>query len=181
MDEFEGQTENAIGVSEASLRQPSIFHYITVIPTWLACLALFILMVMTFFDVVLRSTINNPIESGTELTRIFMATAVFASLPVVSWKGTHIIVDLMDPLFSRRLAHIRDIVIDLTCGIVLIWPAIRIWELAERAHMFGDVTEYIGIPQYLPNLFIAFFTSITAVVFIIRGVVRIIAPNKVPS
>ncbi|MCB1366225.1 MAG: TRAP transporter small permease subunit [Rhodobacteraceae bacterium] len=181
MEDYEGTTENAISATEASLRQPSIFHYIAVIPTWLACLALFILMIMTFIDVIMRSAFDNPLESGTELTRIFMAIAVFASLPIVSWKGTHIIVDLMDPLFSRRMAHIRDTLIDLACGVILIWPAIRVWEIAERARMFGDVTEYIGFPQYLPGWFIAFFTMITAIVFIIRGIIRIFAPNKVPS
>lgn len=180
MSEFEGQTENAISASEASLRQPSIFHYIAVIPTWMAALALFVLMGMTFLDVIMRSAFDNPFESGTELTRIFMAIIVFASLPVVSWKGRNIIVDLMDPLFNRTLARIRDTLIDLICGAVLIWPAIRVWELAERARSFGDVTEYMAFPQFIPGWFIAFFTLVTALAFIARGLARVFFPSKVP-
>ena len=34
----------------------------------LAALALFLLMAMTFADVVLRSTVNNPILAATEMT-----------------------------------------------------------------------------------------------------------------
>jgi len=179
--EFEGMTENAIDAREASLRQPSIWHYIAVIPTWIACIALFFLMGMTFLDVILRSAFNAPLQYGTELTRLSMAIIVFASLPIVSWKGTHIIVDLMDPLFSRGAARVRDVVIDLLVGIVLFWPAMRVWELAERARSFGDVTEYMNMPQFLPGWFIAFFTFITAITLVVRGLARIVAPHKVPS
>ena len=67
---------------------------------------------------------------------------------MVSWKGGNIVVDLLDPLFSRRLARLRDIAIDLICGVILFWPAIRVWELAERSRQYGDVTEYLNFPQY---------------------------------
>lgn len=180
MSDTEGQTENAAGAGEVSLRQPTLFHLIAILPTWMAALSLFALMVMTFFDVILRSALNNPIESATELTRLFMAIVVFASLPMVSWKGRHIVVDLLDPVYSRKLARLRDIVIDLGCGLALLWPARRVWDLAERARSYGDVTEYLGFPQYLPGWFIAFFTLATAIVFLARGVTRIVAPARVP-
>ncbi|MCP5087252.1 MAG: TRAP transporter small permease [Rhodobacteraceae bacterium] len=170
-----------IGEAEISLRQQSIWHYIAVAPTWLSALTLFALMIMTFADVVLRSVANNPIESATELTRFFMAIIVFSSLPIVTWKGGHIVVDLMDPLFSSKVARVRDIVIDLLSGVILLWPARRVWELAERARDFGDVTEYLGFPQFIIGWFIAFFTFVTAFVLIVRGLVRIFAPSKVPT
>ena len=180
MSDIEGQTENAVGASEASFRQPSLLLYIAVLPTWVAAFTLFALMVMTFFDVILRSAVNNPIESATELTRLFMAIVVFASLPMVSWKGSHIIVDLLDPIYTRTMARIRDIAVDLICGVALLWPAKRVWDLAERARSYGDVTEYIGFPQHIPGWFIAFFTLVTALVFIARGLTRMFAPHKVP-
>ena len=179
MTDTEGQTEYTVREAEYSLRQQSMFHYIAVIPTWVAAFTLFGLMVMTFFDVILRSAFNNPIESATELTRLFMAIIVFASLPMVSWKGSHITVDLLDPFYPKWLARCRDIAIDLICGVVLFWPAKRVFELAERARSYGDVTEYIGFPQYIPGWFIAFFTLATAIAFVARGLVRLFAPAKV--
>ena len=165
----------------AAPRPRSLWGYVAVIPTWLAAFTLFVLMAMTFADVILRSVANNPIESATELTRFFMAIIVFASLPMVSWKGQHIVVDLMDPLFSRTLARWRDIIIDLACGALLFWPAKRVWDLAERARDFGDVTEYLGFPQYIIGWFIAFFAFVTAVVFVARGLARLFVPHKVPG
>jgi len=180
-DQSGDQSGGNPGDWETRLRQPSVWHYLAVAPSWLAATALFLLMAMTFTDVVLRSTISNPLESATELTRIFMAVVVFASMPVISWKGTHIIVDLMDPLFNRVMARLRDITIDLVCGTLLFWPAIRVFQLAERSRSYGDVSEYIHFPQYLIGWFIAFFTTVTATTFVVRGLVRIFAPKRIPT
>jgi TRAP-type C4-dicarboxylate transport system permease small subunit len=166
-------------IPEASLKQDSFWHYLAVLPTWFAAATLFVLMMMTFLDVLLRSIANNPIESATELTRLFMAIIVFSSLPTVSWKGQNIVVDLLDPLFSRRLALIRDIAVDLVCGFVLLWPAKRVWDLAERARSYGDVTEYLHMPQHYIAWYIAVFSFATALTFIVRGLARIFAPSKV--
>lgn len=157
---------------------PGPWRHLLSIPTWLAAAMLFVLMAMTFTDVVLRSVVNNPIESATELTRLFMAIIVFSALPMVSWQGKHIVVDLLDPLFSRGLARVRDIIIDVACGVILIFPAKRAWELAERSRSFGDVTEYLGFPQHLTGWFIAFFAFVTALVFIIRGLSRLVMSLK---
>lgn len=166
--------------SEALLRPRGLGQWIAALPSWLAALTLFALMAMTFADVLLRSAADAPIEAATELTRIFMAIVVFASLPMVTWRGEHIVVDLMDPLFSRRLAWIRDIVIDIGCGVLLLWPAKRVLDLAERARGYGDITEYLGFPQHLTGWFIAFFAAMTALTFIARGVVRLVAPQMIP-
>ena len=134
---------------------------------------------MTFFDVILRSTINDPIESATELTRLFMGIMVFAALPVISWRGEHIVVDLLDPLFSAPLARIRDAIINLFSGALLLWPAWRVWALAERALNYGDVTEYLNIPQFYIAYFIALMTFITALSLLARGLAFIFAPHLV--
>jgi TRAP-type C4-dicarboxylate transport system permease small subunit len=163
------------------LRRPGAWNLIAILPTWLAAAVLFVLMGMTFADVILRSVLNDPIEYASELTRLFMAIIVFASLPLVSWRGQHIVVDLMDPLFSARMGRLRDILIDLVCGAALFWPASRVWDLAERARDFGDVTEYMGFPQFVIGWFIAAFTALTALVFVLRGLARIFVPHKVPA
>jgi TRAP-type C4-dicarboxylate transport system permease small subunit len=148
-------------------------------PSMLAAAALFFLMIMTFCDVVLRSVANDPIESATELTRICMAIIVFASLPIVSWRSEQIVVDLLDPFYSVPIARIRDILVDLICGAILLWPAWRVVQLAKRALDYGDTTEYLNIPQFYIGYFIAAATMITALVLIVRAVLGVIAPAVV--
>ena len=147
-------------------------------PTLLACVALFILMVMTFFDVILRSVFNSPIEAATELTRILMAILVFSVLPMISAGKGQIAVDLTDGLFARlRLARARDAIVYLVSGIMLIWPIQRVWILSERARDYGDVTEYLSIPVFYVGWFIAFFTAFAAVAMVITGLLHIFAPH----
>ena len=148
-------------------------------PVLLAVVALFAMMVMTFFDVVLRSTIDTPIEAATELTRILMAVVVFSALPVVSGRAGHISVDVLDWVFTRAAARWRDVAVNLVCGAILWWPAERVVVLAERARSYGDVTEYLGIPQFYIAWFIAVFTFVTAVVLMLRGLVLAFAPGLV--
>ena len=148
-------------------------------PTLLAVAALFAMMLLTFFDVVLRSTINTPIEAATELTRLLMAIVVFSALPVVSGRAGHISVDVLDWAFSRAAARWRDVVINLFTGAMLWWPAERVTVLAERARSYGDVTEYLGIPQFYIGWFIAVLTFVTAIVLILRGVLLALAPDLI--
>ncbi len=148
------------------------------IPVLVACAALFILMVMTFCDVILRSVFNSPIEAATELTRILMAIMVFAVLPVISSRGDHIAVDLTDGFFIRyRLTRLRNGLVFLTSGIMMIWPVQRVWILAERARDYGDVTEYLHIPQFYVGWLITVFAAITAVAMVVTGLLHLFAPK----
>ncbi len=150
----------------------------SILPVIVASIALFILMVMTFCDVILRSVFNAPIEAATELTRILMAILVFSVLPIVSTTNGHIAVDLTDGFFNRlHLSRARDVVIYLVSGVMLIWPIQRVWVLAERARDYGDVTEYLSIPTFLIGWFITLSVAITALVMIATGLLKAFAPH----
>ena len=147
------------------------------VPTAVAVTALFAMMVMTFTDVVLRSAANMPIEAATELTRIMMAVIVFSVLPVISAQNGHIAVDLLDGAFSPRLARWRDALISLVCGGMLWWPAERVVVLAERARSYGDVTEYLHIPQFYIAWFVAVMSYATMAALLARALLLIVAPG----
>jgi TRAP-type C4-dicarboxylate transport system permease small subunit len=150
-----------------------------VLPMLVASVALFLLMVLTFSDVVMRSAFNAPIEAATELVRIAIAVIVFSALPLLSARGQHIAVDLLDPLFARmRLDRWRDGIVNLACGVMLYFPAQRVIDLANRARSYGDQTEYLNIPTFYIGWFIAIMSFATALVLILRGLVILFAPSK---
>ncbi len=154
------------------------FRALSLIPMGVASAVLFFLMGMTFFDVVLRSAFNNPIEAAPELTRMSVAVIVFTSLPVISGKGHHINVDLLDPLFARlRIDRIWTALMSLACGAMLWWPANRVVDLAERARSYGDLTEFLQIPTFYISWLIAIMTFITMIVLILRGLALLFAPR----
>ncbi|MBY5932732.1 TRAP transporter small permease [Tateyamaria omphalii] len=151
---------------------------LTRLPGLLASTALFALMLLTFADVMLRSMLNAPIEVAADLTRVLMAIMVFSVLPVLSGKGQHVSVDLLDGPFRRwGLARWRDAVGNVFCGLLLVWPAQRVWVLAERSRSYGDVSEYLRLPLFYIGWFIAAMTAVTALVLLIRGLVFAFAPH----
>lgn len=124
----------------------------------------------------MRSLFNAPIEAATELTRLFMAIIVFSVLPVISARGEHIVVDLLDSVISNPLlVRLRDNLMYIICGGLLFLPAERVSVLAERARSYGDTTEYLNIPQFYIAWFIAVMTFITAIVLILRGITGLFA------
>jgi TRAP-type C4-dicarboxylate transport system permease small subunit len=155
-----------------------VLHRLADLPLLLAAATLFVLMVLTFADVILRSVFSAPIEAATELTRIAMAVVVFSALPIVSGRADHIVVDLLDPLFRRAgVKRVLDGLITLICGVLLVWPAMRSFDLAERAKSYGDLTEYLSIPVFYLTWFIAFMTLLTAMTMALRGLVVLFRPS----
>ena len=153
-------------------------QHLSVLPMAVASVALFALMGLTFADVLMRSIFNAPIEAATELIRIGIALIVFAAMPVLSARGGHISVDLLDgPFRMLRLERVRDASVALACAAMLWWPAGRVVDLANRARSYGDVTEYLAIPTFYVGWFIAIMTYLTAAALVGRGLLHIIAPD----
>lgn len=146
-----------------------ILRALVQLPSLLAGTALIFLMTLTFTDVVLRSVFNNPVVAATELTRISIAVVVFTTLPMVAARRQQIVVDLLDGLYTEKWARVRDGIIDIVCGLLLYWPISRIVVLGERAFKYGDVTEYLRIPQAYVVYFVLAATIVTAAVMVIRG------------
>ena len=152
------------------------------LPLLLAGAVLFLLMVMTFADVMLRSAFNAPIEAAPELTRMAVAIVVFSVMPVLSAQGKHISVDLLDGVLDRfGLRRATEALVSLACGVMLWWPSNRVADLAERARSYGDVTEFLAVPVHYLTWFIAIATFATMGVLILRGLALIFAPQLVQS
>lgn len=148
-------------------------------PKMLASLALFALMILTFSDVILRSVFNAPIEYAADLTRLLMAVMVFSALPVLSASGKHISVDLLDGIFERtRLTRWRNAFTDLFCGLILVLPAMRVIDLAERSRSYGDLMEYLRLPLHYVGWFIGLLTALTALILVVRGLGFLFVPGR---
>lgn len=156
----------------------TIWHRLMQIPTYTASAALFLLMLLTFSDVMLRSILNAPIEVAADLTRLLMAITVFSVMPSVSAKGRQVCVDLLDLYFVRfRLVRAREVIVSLFCGLILIWPAQRVFVLAERARSYGDVMEYLDMPLHYVGWFVSAMTALTALALIARGLIALFRPQ----
>lgn len=145
---------------------------------WLARLTLFLgaltlcaMLVLTAVDVFGRYILNSPVNGATELTRFLMAGILFLAFPVVSATDEQITVDLLDHLYSKRIAAIRQLVVDLVCSGTLFVLAWWIDFRADRLANYGYVSDFLHIPLAPAAYFVAVMTLITAIVLLLKTVI----------
>lgn len=143
-----------------------------------SALVLFGLMALTCVDVVGRYLFNSPLHGGTELTEIGLAVMIFAAMPVVTWRGGHIVVDLLDRFLGGRIVKALSLFAALVMSTCLYFLAVRIFELGSRSIRRGVVTEFLAMPTGYIVQYIAIMSWATAFGMITYGVYRILFQDK---
>jgi len=165
-----------------SLRAWVHAHYDEIGPVkWLAftlemvaATVLFLLMALTCVDVAGRYLFTNSVDGATELTEIGLAILLFAEMPVVTWRGGHVVVDILDRLLGNALVKALGLVAALVIASSMYALGVRVFELAERALRRGVVTEYLGLPTGYLIEYIALMSWFTALGMITYGIYRIL-------
>ncbi len=139
---------------------------------------LFFLMALTCVDVVGRYLFNSPLHGGTEMTEIGLAVMVFAAMPVITWRGGHIVVDLLDRFLGSKIVKVLSLFAALVMSSSLYFLALRIFELGERSIRRGVVTEFLAMPSGYIVQYIAIMSWATAFGMITYGVYRILFQDK---
>lgn len=133
----------------------------------IAVVVLFALMVLTCIDVVGRYLLSNPVKGATELTEMGLAIVVFSAMPVITWRGGHIVVDLLDSFLPNVVIKVLVWVSTLLISVSLYFAAIRIFEIGARSLKRGITTEFLDIPVGVVVQYIAILSWVTAAGLII--------------
>lgn len=107
---------------------------------------LFAMMMVTVVDVIGRYLFRSPLPASFELTEYLMGVLVFVALPVVSLRGEHVSITLIDGLLGPRAARVRDRVLGVLAGVVCAGVAWAVYGLAARMAAYGDGTQTLGLP-----------------------------------
>ncbi|HBR98336.1 MAG TPA: TRAP transporter small permease [Gammaproteobacteria bacterium] len=140
----------------------------------IAALTLLFLMLLTCVDVFGRYVFSNSLNGATELTEVGLAILVFAEMPVVTWRGGHVVVDLLDNWLSHRVIQVLGLLSALLISSALYFIGVRAFQLAERSARRGEITEYLGMPTSYVVQYIAVMSWVTAALMISYGVYRTI-------
>ncbi|WP_053076716.1 TRAP transporter small permease [Caenimonas sp. SL110] len=106
--------------------------------------ALFILMVVVFVDVVGRNLFNRPLPWGTELLEVVLAVLIFALYPVLALRSSHITVDLVP--IPRRLQLPQRALAGLVGAVLFGVIAFCTARQAIRSAGYGDASALLQIP-----------------------------------
>ena len=144
----------------------------------IAAATLFFLMLLTCTDVAGRYFFSNAVDGATELTEIGLAIMVFAEMPVVTWRGGHVIVDILDRYLSGPVIKVLSLISAFLISTSLYFIAVKIYELADRSLGREEITEYLELPVgYILN-YIAVMSWLTAGAMITYGVYRILTQAR---
>ncbi|RAU18907.1 TRAP transporter small permease [Nitrincola tibetensis] len=144
----------------------------------IAAVMLMVLMLITCVDVVGRYVFNKPLPGSIELTEIGMAILIFAAMPVVTWRGGHIVVDLLDRYLSTFVVKCLSLLSAIVISGSFYYLGNRIYQLGERSIRRGEVTEFLGISSGYIVQYIAIMSWATALGMITYGVYRIFFQDK---
>ncbi|MDP5055581.1 MAG: TRAP transporter small permease [Marinomonas hwangdonensis] len=154
--------------------EPNIYRWIGFILEAISASVLFFLMMLTCVDVTGRYLFNNSVNGAFELTQIGLAILVFAQMPLITWRGNHVVVDLLDNFLGGRIVKLLGIFSVFVVSSAFYFLAHRIYELAERSIRRGEVTEYLKIPTGYLTEYIAIMSWLTAACMLTYGAYRVL-------
>lgn len=145
---------------------------------FVAAVTLMALMLLTCADVFGRYFFDNSVDGATELTEIGIAILVFAEMPVITWRGGHVVVDILDRMMGSAVLKALGLFSAFLISTSFYFLAERIYYLAARSIRRGEVTEYLEIPVGLIVQYIAVMSWVTAGAMITYGVYRLLVLNR---
>ena len=112
----------------------------------MAAVSLFSIMWLTLVDVVGRKFFNHSIPGGLEMTEILLVCVIFAGLPLVSWRGEHVVFDTFDKLIPARVRLFQVRLVHVLNALVFGWLAWLMTIKAQRFASYGDTTSFLLLP-----------------------------------
>jgi len=142
----------------------------------LSGILLFVLMLITFVDVLGRNLLNRPLNGASELTEILLALVIFLMLPHVTLRNQHIAIDLVENVAGPKVLAAFDVLASLLSATMFFLIAWQSWVLANKAMGYGDSTAALNIPVGPVLYGLAVLSGIVAVAALLSIPLKILEP-----
>ena len=109
-------------------------------------LSVFLIMAVTFFDVMGRYFLGKPLPAAYEMTEFLMAVAVFGALPLVTARREHVTITLLERAIWRGRNALQSAFVSLFSAIVMAVLARQIWLRAVGFSEYGDHSLFLKVP-----------------------------------
>ena len=131
-----------------------VLHVIIMGATWIGGVALIILVLVTFANVIARYVFRKPLMGAVEISQLFLVVTVFFGVAYTEVRKQHVTFNEVVALFPRRL---RAITIGAMYFLVGVYALVMSWQetLLAISYMIPSVrvTDVLKIP-IAPAMFI---------------------------
>ena len=130
---------------------------------------LFLMMLLTFVDVVARYVFNRPVRGAFEVTELMLVVLIFAGLPLVSYADEHVTMDFIDRLLGAgaRARLQRGVHVVTTAIMALL--AWLVWLKADRIWGYRDATDVLRIVYGPFVYFMAVMIGLTGLIHLYQA------------
>ncbi len=111
----------------------------------LSAAGLFSIMWLTLLDVLGRKFLNHSIPGGLEITEMLMVVVIFGALPLVSWRGEHVVFDSLDSFIPHALKRLQARLVHAICAGFFFFLAKLMVQRGDRFTEYGDVTSHLQL------------------------------------
>jgi TRAP-type C4-dicarboxylate transport system permease small subunit len=106
---------------------------------------LFLMMLLTFVDVVARYVFNRPVRGAFEVTELMLLVLIFAGLPLVSYADEHVTMDFIDRVVGPRARARLERGVHVVTTAIMALLAWLVWLKADRIWGYRDATDVLRI------------------------------------
>lgn len=107
---------------------------------------LFVMMALTFVDVIGRYVFTAPVFGAAEMIQFLLAMTIFGGLSLINAHDSHITVELFEPWLKKRFPRLQPIVVQSFSVMVMTIIAWQLTVFAIEAHHLGSFTVVLEWP-----------------------------------
>lgn len=139
--------------------------------------AVFLMMVIGAFDIVMGNTIGTFLSFKVELSGTLLASCIFLACGPVQRASEHIRVDLLEPYMPALMLRLRDVATLLCGGLMIGLIAYGLWQQAFKSvQIFEASADTSGFPIWPWKVACAVGASLCCVTLLVQ-LVRQLRPG----
>jgi TRAP-type C4-dicarboxylate transport system permease small subunit len=143
----------------------------------ISSVAIAIMMVLTFVDVIGRYIFHSPVFGAGEMISSLLAIVIFAGLGVTNARDDHIVVELIDSQIRRMAPRLYDAVIQLFSVLAMGLIAFVLCEHALTSYHQEARTYVLEIPLFLTTGLVALLAFVSTLSMIAGIYLRMQSPG----
>ena len=130
---------------------------------------LFVMMVLTFVDVVARYVFSRPVRGAFEVTELLLLVLIFAGLPLVTYADEHALMDFIDRPLGPRGTAVLERAVHVLCAAVMGLLTWLVWLKADRIWAYRDATDVLRIVYGPFVYFMAVTIGVTGLIHLYKA------------